>query len=55
MCKWVLNMSPKIKMAATDQLHIFCGRKNLMSEIIQILRSHSPQYEDVEVIIARLY
>ena len=27
----------KFKMAATDHLQFFCGRKNLKSEIIQIL------------------
>ena len=31
----------KFKMAVTDQLHNFCGRKT-QSEIIQILLSHSP-------------
>ena len=31
----------------------FCGRKNFTSEIIQILKSHSPQYGDVQVIFLR--
>ena len=37
----------KFKMAATDKLQFFCGRKNSQtskSEIIQILLSHSPRY-----------
>ena len=45
MCKWFLMMLPK--------LNFFCARKtsrNLKSEIIQILPSHSPPYGDVQVI-----
>ena len=42
----------KLKMAATEQIQFFCGRKNsnLKSEIIQILLSHTPLYGDVQVI-----
>ena len=36
-------------MAAQGQLQFFCGRKNFRSEIIQILQSHSPRDEDVQV------
>ena len=36
------------KMAATDKLHLFCGRKK--AEISPILQSHSPQYGDVQVL-----
>ena len=47
----------KFKLAATDQLNNFGGRKNyeLKSEIIQILLSHSPCYGDVQVIFLRFY
>ena len=41
--------------AAADQLHSFCGRKILMSEIIQFKKSHFPRYENVEVIFSRFY
>ena len=34
----------KFQMATRGQLHIFCVRKNLKSEIIEILQSHSPRY-----------
>ena len=37
-------------MAARINTKIFGWRKNLTSEIIQILQSHSPQYGDVQVI-----
>ena len=40
-------------MAARSQLQIFLWAQklyNLVSEIIQILQSHSPQYGDVQVI-----
>ena len=40
-------------MATRNQLQIFLWAqklKNLMSKIIQILQSHSPQYGDVQVI-----
>ena len=40
----------KFKMDATDQLQFFGGRKNLKSEIIQILQSHSPRYGDMQVL-----
>ena len=39
-------------MAITDQLQFFCGLKNLMLEIIQILQSHSPRYGDMQVIFS---
>ena len=45
-------MLPKFKIVATKQLHNFLWAqklKNLKSEIIQILQSHSPQYGDVQV------
>ena len=48
----------KFKMAATDQLHFFLWAqklKNLESEIILILQSHSPLYGDVQVIVLRFY
>ena len=41
-----LKMLPKFKMAATGQLHNFCGNKNIKSEIILILQSHCQQYGD---------
>ena len=44
-----LNVLLKFKMAATDQLQLFCGCKNLLSEYFQILQSHSPLYGDVQV------
>ena len=34
---------------------IFLWHKNLKSEIIQILLSHSPRYEDVQVSFSRFY
>ena len=37
-------------MAARCQLQFFGGLKNLKSEIIQILLSHSPRYGEVQVI-----
>ena len=40
-----LKMLPKFEMSARRK-----NFKNLMSEIIQILQSHSPQYGDVQVI-----
>ena len=45
-------------MAARGQLYIFLWAQklqNLMSEIIQILLSHSPRYGDVQVIFLRFY
>ena len=45
----------KFKMAATGQLHFFCGRKNLKSEIIQILLSHSLPCGDVQGIFSSCY
>ena len=53
MCKWFLEMLPKIKMAARGQLQILLyvqKLQNLKSDIIQILQSHSPRYGDVQVI-----
>ena len=40
----------KFKMGATDLLEFFGGRKNLMSEIFQTVKSHSPRCGDVQVI-----
>ena len=41
-------------MAARSQLQDFLWAQNLTSEIIQFLRSHSPQYGDVQVIFLSL-
>ena len=47
------KMLPKYKMAARGQPQVFLRaqtlKKNVKSEIIQILLSHSPQYGDVQV------
>ena len=48
-------MLPKFKMAARGQLQKNLGAKNLKSEIIQILLSHSPPYGDVQVTFSRFY
>ena len=50
-----LKMLPKFKMAARGQLQKNLGAKNLKSEIIQILLSHSPPYGDVQVTFSRFY
>ena len=50
-----LKMLLKFKMAARSQLQNFCGCKNLMSEIMQILLSHPPPYGDVQVTFSRFY
>ena len=49
-------MLPKFKIAATDQLQNFLTAQNLqnLSEIIQILLSHSPRYRDVQVIFSKV-
>ena len=47
-----LKILLKFKMVARDQLQIFLWAQlinNFKSEIIQILRSHSPRYRDVQV------
>ena len=45
------KMLPKFRMAARGQLHIFCARKKLKTEVIffQILQSHSQRHGDVHV------
>ena len=37
-------------MASTDQLYFFCGRKNLKSEIIQILLSYYSRYGNRHIV-----
>ena len=54
----ILKMLPKFKMAARGQLQkivLAQKLKNLMSEIIQILLSHSPPYGNVQVTFSRFY
>ena len=46
-----LKMLPKFKMTARGQLQKNCGRK----DIIQILLSHPPPYEDVQVTFWRFF
>ena len=41
-------------MVATEKRQFFGGRKNLKSEIIEILQSHSPRYGDMQVIFLKV-
>ena len=53
-----VKMLPKFKMATGGQLqkNLWAQKlKNLESEIIQILLSHSPPYEDMQVTFSRFY
>ena len=52
MCRWFFKVLLKFKMAPTEQLKFFWGRKNSQT---QLLQSHSPRYWDVHVIFLRFY
>ena len=42
LCRWFFKVMLKFNMAATDQLHIFCGRKNLKVRNYSKFYNHIP-------------